>query len=337
MRCRRATRASTGRRLWLRAVVAAGGARSGMRRQRRYQRQATADEPIKIGASLPLTGEFSEPGKAAQQGYEVWADDGQRAGRPARPQGRDRHQGRRERPEHGRRRLQRADQPRQGRPAARHVLLAAQPAGVGGRRAQPDALRRARRRAPGHLQRGFKYLFFAQQATADHQGDVWATTSSACRRQTPEDGRLPDARRPVRDAGLDGDRGEPRGGRDQDRLRRDLHADTTNFDAIANAVKAPNPTSSSHGATFEDGVGFMRALDKVGFTPKLLLPDQRAVVRRPVLEGRRRSRTPRASSTRSATARGRDARQRRVRRDVQRDVRRRCRPRTRPTRSPRRR
>ena len=28
--------------------------------------------PIKIGASLPLTGEFSEPGKAAQQGYKVW-------------------------------------------------------------------------------------------------------------------------------------------------------------------------------------------------------------------------------------------------------------------------
>ena len=27
---------------------------------------------IKIGASLPLTGEFSEPGKAAQQGYKVW-------------------------------------------------------------------------------------------------------------------------------------------------------------------------------------------------------------------------------------------------------------------------
>src|SRR5919197_5435889 len=27
---------------------------------------------IKIGASLPLTGDFSEPGKAAQQGYKVW-------------------------------------------------------------------------------------------------------------------------------------------------------------------------------------------------------------------------------------------------------------------------
>ncbi len=30
-------------------------------------------EPIRIGASLPLTGRMSEPGTAAQQGYEVWA------------------------------------------------------------------------------------------------------------------------------------------------------------------------------------------------------------------------------------------------------------------------
>ena len=29
-------------------------------------------KPIRIGASLPLTGDFSEPGKAAQQGYKVW-------------------------------------------------------------------------------------------------------------------------------------------------------------------------------------------------------------------------------------------------------------------------
>ncbi|MFQ5611095.1 MAG: amino acid ABC transporter substrate-binding protein [Anaerolineae bacterium] len=30
-------------------------------------------EPVTIGASLPLTGRFSEPGTAAKQGYEVWA------------------------------------------------------------------------------------------------------------------------------------------------------------------------------------------------------------------------------------------------------------------------
>jgi branched-chain amino acid transport system substrate-binding protein len=35
---------------------------------------APSGEPIVIGASLPLSGRFSEPGTAAQQGYEVWAD-----------------------------------------------------------------------------------------------------------------------------------------------------------------------------------------------------------------------------------------------------------------------
>lgn len=35
---------------------------------------APAATPIKVGASLPLTGDFSEPGTAAKKGYEVWAD-----------------------------------------------------------------------------------------------------------------------------------------------------------------------------------------------------------------------------------------------------------------------
>ena len=30
--------------------------------------------PIKIGASLPLTGEFSQPGQAAKRGYQVWQE-----------------------------------------------------------------------------------------------------------------------------------------------------------------------------------------------------------------------------------------------------------------------
>src|SRR3954466_2698339 len=35
---------------------------------------SNSDEPIKIGASLPLTGDFSQPGGAAQQGYELWEE-----------------------------------------------------------------------------------------------------------------------------------------------------------------------------------------------------------------------------------------------------------------------
>ncbi len=34
---------------------------------------ASTDEPIVVGISLPLTGDFSEPGKGVQRGYEAWA------------------------------------------------------------------------------------------------------------------------------------------------------------------------------------------------------------------------------------------------------------------------
>src|SRR6266540_2169119 len=37
-------------------------------------------EPIKIGASLPLTGDFSEPGTAAKMGYELWVEQVNNAG-----------------------------------------------------------------------------------------------------------------------------------------------------------------------------------------------------------------------------------------------------------------
>lgn len=33
----------------------------------------TSEDPILIGVSLPLTGDFSEPGKGVQRGYEAWA------------------------------------------------------------------------------------------------------------------------------------------------------------------------------------------------------------------------------------------------------------------------
>src|SRR4051794_1493477 len=33
----------------------------------------SAGDPILIGISLPLTGDFSEPGKGIQRGYETWA------------------------------------------------------------------------------------------------------------------------------------------------------------------------------------------------------------------------------------------------------------------------
>lgn len=35
-------------------------------------RAADGSDPIKVGASLPLTGQFSQPGQAALRGYQTW-------------------------------------------------------------------------------------------------------------------------------------------------------------------------------------------------------------------------------------------------------------------------
>jgi branched-chain amino acid transport system substrate-binding protein len=44
----------------------------------------------------------------------------------------------------------------------------------------------------------------------------------------------------------------------------------TNFDTIANAIKARNPDLVAQGAVFEDGVGLVRSIVKLGFSPKAL-------------------------------------------------------------------
>jgi branched-chain amino acid transport system substrate-binding protein len=228
-------------------------------------------QPLKIGASLPLTGEFSEPGKAAKQGYEVWAatvnESGGLLGRQVELVIKD-------------------DASNQNTvvsdynalisndkvdlllgtfssllnlPASavaeRNRMLYVEPAG-----GNPDI-----------FSRGFKMIFFAQQATADHQGDVWAKWIT----ELPEGKRPKTAAYPtlddpfalptsegiekiLSDAGI------------ETVYRETYTADTTNFDSIANAVKSRGPDLLVAGTQFEDGIGVMRALQKVDFTPQWL-------------------------------------------------------------------
>ena len=41
---------------------------------------SAASPPVKIGISLSLTGDFADPGKAAQRGYALWAAEINKAG-----------------------------------------------------------------------------------------------------------------------------------------------------------------------------------------------------------------------------------------------------------------
>ena len=241
------------------------------------------------------------------------------------PQGRARDQGRRLQPEHGRLRLQRADLGRQGRPAARHVLVAAEPARLGGRRARADALRRAGGRQPGHLQPRLQDGVLLPAGDGRPPGrHVGELDRRRCRRTR---GRR---RRRTRRSTTRSRRRPPRASRTilkeagiQTVYRKTYTGDQKNFDAIAAAVKAKNPDLIVAGTQFEDGIGFMRALSKVNFTPKWLYQTNAPSFGDQYLEGigaeKHRGRLLRGQPQPGV----RHARQPRVRGQVQGDVRRR--------------
>ncbi|HEX6584663.1 MAG TPA: amino acid ABC transporter substrate-binding protein [Thermoleophilaceae bacterium] len=229
-------------------------------------------EAIKVGASLPLTGEFSEPGKAAKQGYEVWEamvneKGGLIDGRKVQMVIKD-------------------DQSNQNTIVADYNALISRdkvdlllgtfssllnlPASAVAERNRMLYVEPAGG-APELFERDFKFLFFAQQATADKQGEVWANYIT----------ELPEAERPKTAAypTLDDPFAQPTSegieaifskAGIQTVYRETYTIDNPNLDGIASALKARNPDVVVHGATFEDGVGMVRALRKADFTPKIL-------------------------------------------------------------------
>ena len=228
-------------------------------------------KPIKIGASLPLTGEFSEPGKAAEQGYKVWeAMTNEKGGLLDRKV----------------QMVIKDDGSNQNTIVADYNALIAKdkvdlllgtfssllnlPASTVAERNRMVYVEPAGGN-PDIFNRGYKMVFFAQQATADHQGDVWANWIT----QRPEGKRPKTAAYPTLDdpfttptsegiekilscAGI------------ETVYRKTYTADQSNFDSIANAVKAKSPDLVVAGTQFEDGIGMMRALNKVGFAPEWL-------------------------------------------------------------------
>src|SRR5215216_8123520 len=233
---------------------------------------AAGGEPIKIGASLPLTGDFSEPGVAAQHGYQIWQQlvngKGGLLGRPVKITVRD-------------------DQSDQNVVVTDYNALIQQekadlllgtfssllnlPASAVAERNQMLYVEPAGG-SPEMFSRGFKYLFFAQQATAEHQADLFSEWA----------GGLPADQKPKTAAYVIAD--DPFGGPVAEGIQSQLEAsgvqtvyskvyppETVNFDAIAAAVAAKKPDVIAQGsAGLADGVGLVRALIKVGYSPKQL-------------------------------------------------------------------
>jgi branched-chain amino acid transport system substrate-binding protein len=229
------------------------------------------DEPITIGISLPLTGDFSQPGGEAKRGYEVWRDmvnaEGGVLGRQVELKITD-------------------DASNQDTVVADYTKLITQdkvdlllgtfssllnyPASAVAEKNQMVFVEPAGG-APDMFTRGFEYLFFAQPATAPRQADVfvdWIKT-------------LPEAERPKTAAYPSQD--DPFARPVIESMQQQLEelgiktvysevypADTTNFQIIANTLKNKKPDLIAQGAVFEDGVGLVRSLKQLGYSPKAL-------------------------------------------------------------------
>ncbi|HKH15309.1 MAG TPA: amino acid ABC transporter substrate-binding protein [Solirubrobacterales bacterium] len=228
-----------------------------------------SSEPIKIGISLPLTGEFSQPGTAAKQGYQVWADtvnseDGL-LGRQVELDIKD-------------------DASDQNTVVADYNALISRdqvdllmgtfssllnlPASAVAERNQMLYVEPAGG-APEMFTRGFQYLFFAQQATADHQGDLFVDyILDLPEKDRPQTAAYPSIDDPFAIPVIDSIKQKL-----EDAGIKTVYEDiyppsTSNFDSIASAVKSADPDLIAHGAVFDDGIGFIRALSKVGFQPR---------------------------------------------------------------------
>lgn len=226
--------------------------------------------PIRIGSSLPLTGEFSQPGQAAKQGYEVWQkmvnDSGGLLGRDVELVIKD-------------------DASNQNTVVSDFNALIGQdkvdlllgtfssllnlPASAVAEKNQMLYVEPAGG-SPDMFTRGFKYLFFTQQATSDKQGKVYAEWVAAL----PEDQRPKTAAYPT----LDDPFAAPNVAGIQEILEaagietvyQETYAiDTKNFDTIVSAMKNADPDIVVHGAQFEDGIGLTRSMLKADFTPDM--------------------------------------------------------------------
>ncbi|MDQ4053720.1 MAG: amino acid ABC transporter substrate-binding protein [Actinomycetota bacterium] len=229
-----------------------------------------SDGPIVIGTSLPLTGEFSQPGQAAEEGYEVWKEmvneDGGLLGRDVELVVKD-------------------DASNQNTIVADYNALISQDKvdlllGTFSSLLNLPASAVAERNAmlyvepaggsPDMFSRGYEYLFFAQQATADKQGLVFADwVANLPEDQRPETAAYPTLDDPFAAPNVEGIRLALEEAGIETVYEETYAIDTKNFDTIVNAMKNADPDLVVHGAQFEDGVGLTRSMLKADFTPDM--------------------------------------------------------------------
>jgi branched-chain amino acid transport system substrate-binding protein len=230
-----------------------------------------SSKPITVGISLPITGDFSQPGTAAQRGYKIWQsftnDGGGLLGRQVKLDIKD-DQSDQNAIVNDYNKLINQDKvdlllgtfssllnlPASA-VAEKNKMVYVEPAGG----------------APDMFTRGFHYLFFAQEATAQHQADLfseWVTSLPAGQR--PKSAAYPTQDDPFTKPVIDGIRQQLEAAGIKTVYQTTYAPTTTDFDTIASAIKSSGADLVAEGAVFDDGVGLIRSMKRNGYSPKIL-------------------------------------------------------------------
>ena len=243
-------------------------------------------DTVTIGASLPLTGEFSQGGMDTQRGYDTWVEMTNEAGgllgKPVKIIVKD-------------------DATTQETAVSNYnnlisndkvdLLLGSQssllniPASAVAEKNKmlfvcPSCA------SPDMFSRGFKYIFFSQQAVANDQAKVFAEWVA----KLPADQRPKTAAYPALDdpfAGPAVDRAEEilsaAGVRT---VYKDKYPTTTkNFDAVVNAMKDAGAEMVVQGAQFEDGVNMIRSMNRADYKPSIVFQSSSPTYGQQYLDG----------------------------------------------------
>jgi branched-chain amino acid transport system substrate-binding protein len=228
-------------------------------------------DPIVVGISLPLTGDFSQPGGEARKGYEIWRDQvndaGGLLGRQVELKITD-------------------DASNQDTVVTDYTKLITQdkvdlllgtfstllnfPASAVAEKNGMLYVEPAGG-APKMFDRGFTKLFFAQQATASHQPDVFVDyIESLPADQRPKTAAYPTQDDPFTTPVIESMQKQLEALGVQTVYTTTYPADATNFQTIASAIAAAKPDLIAQGAVFEDGVGLIRSLQQLNYNPKMM-------------------------------------------------------------------
>lgn len=226
---------------------------------------------IKIGASLPLTGEFSQGGLDTQHGYETWVEMTNEAGGLLGKKVEI---------------VIKDDATQQETAVSNYNNLIAQDKvnlvlGSQSSLLNIPASAIAEKNkmlfvcpscgSPDMFNRGFKYIFFSQQAVATDQAKVFANwIANLPPEQRPKTAAYPALDDPFAGPVVEGAEKILSAAGIRTVYKDQYPATTKNFDSVVNAMRDAGAEIVVQGAQFEDGVNMIRSMNRANYQPSVL-------------------------------------------------------------------